>query len=121
MKWLPKKVRISKRDKEANDEAFTHLVTASEDGQVIFWDTRQMTREKRLTVKNWNIEPCFKIQLLRFDGTGDMGITRLLFDYESDSSFVHCTTDEGDICLVDWAVRPPGGEGKRGGVKKEEA
>ena len=32
MKWLPKAVRLSKRDKEANDEEFTHLVTTSEDG-----------------------------------------------------------------------------------------
>ena len=61
-----------------NDNVFSHIATCAEDGQVILWDTRFITKDgKEIPKEKW--DPFLKIQLYRTDGSGEMGLTRLLF------------------------------------------
>jgi len=49
------------------------------------------------------------------DGTGELGLTRLLFkEGQSDATF-YATSDEGDIILADYSVKPPGGKDQKSG------
>jgi dynein intermediate chain 3, axonemal len=54
--------------------------------------------------------------------TGEMGLTRLLFNKNQTDTFLYCSSDEGDLILIDWSVKPPGDPKARGagGAKKEE-
>lgn len=115
MKWVPVNIKVDRRNPE--EGIFTHLITCSEDGQCIIWDTRTMTKEVRQTTKNWEIEPCFKIQLFRVDGTGEMGMNRMLFHPKQEDPIFYACSDEGDLMQIDWSVKPPGGDNKK---KKEE-
>lgn len=44
------------------------------------------------------------------DGTGELGLTRLLFRADQEDTLFYGTSDEGDIVLCDWGVKPPGGK-----------
>jgi WD40 repeat protein len=122
IKWVPKAIKVDRRA-PSDGVSTSHVITCGEDGQVLIWDVRTVTKEARKEAAGKEIfwEPFFKIQLFRVDGTGDMGLTRLLFRPEQEDTIFYASTDEGDIIQVDWSVKPPGGDQKRGpGSKKEE-
>lgn len=62
-----------------------------------------------------------KIQLFRRDGTGELGLTRILFRKDQNDTYIWCASDEGDLIMIDWSVRPPGDPKQRGpGQAKKE-
>jgi hypothetical protein len=77
----------------------------------LLWDSRDVAKEvRRESVKEVIWEPMFKIQLYRMDGTGELGLTRLLFRADQEDNLFYGTSDEGDIVLCDWSIKPPGGK-----------
>ena len=120
MKWMPINIQLTRKSNNVGN--VTHIVTCGEDGQVLFWDVRNTFKENRhLLTKKQPFEPIIRVQLMRPDGSGMLGVTRLLFDPKQEDTLFWATSDEGDIVLADWSVKPPGGEGKgRPGAKKDE-
>jgi hypothetical protein len=83
----------------------THFVSVSEDGFVNIWDTRQVEKE---ILKNQEFlwKPFLNIQLFRQDGSGELGLSRLLFHKDQTTPTFWATSDEGDLLLIDWSVKP---------------
>lgn len=103
------------------DGNFYFMATCSEDGIICIWDTRAVVKEIRAKNtsegKETMWDPLIKIQLYRQDGSGEMGLTRLLFKADQTNALIYCASDEGDLMQIDWSVRPPGGEKKLGVIK----
>lgn len=64
--------------------------------------------EKEFLKKNpdyiW--KPFLKMDVYRMDGTGELGLSRLLLQKDQTNPYFWATSDEGDLCLIDWSVRP---------------
>lgn len=61
LQWIPKRVKFY-RPNPALEDVYTHLVSCSEDGQVLFWDSRDVTKEaRREATKEIIWEPMFKV------------------------------------------------------------
>ena len=121
MKWMPKDITLTRKSKNAG--TINHIITCATDGQVMFWDTRNLFKENRhLLEKQQPLEPTVKIQLMRIDGAGKIGLSKLLFRPEQTDTLFYAASDEGEVLYVDWSVRPAGGDqkGRGGGAKKEE-
>ena len=87
-----------------------HLVSVAEDGHVLIWDTRMVDKESRRSVAHEIVwRPILNIQLYRTDGTGELGLNRILFDPEQTTTTFWAASDEGDVILVDWSAKPAGG------------
>lgn len=119
LKWIPKGVKVEK--KQVMDGNFYFMATCSEDGIICIWDTWAVVKEIRAKNtsegKETMWDPLIKIQLYRQDGSGEMGLTRLLFKADQTNALIYCASDEGDLMQIDWSVRPPGGEKKLGVIK----
>lgn len=70
-------VRVDRRNPA--EGRMVHFISVSEDGTVNIWDTRQVEKE----VVKLNSDPIWKpiitISLIRSDGSGELGLTRVLF------------------------------------------
>jgi len=78
IKWVPKTVKVDRKNPNIN--VYSHIATCAEDGMICLWDSRHVSKEERKEAKKeiqW--EPFMKIQLYRKDGTGELGLTRILF------------------------------------------
>jgi hypothetical protein len=49
-----------------------------------------------------------RLELFRMDGTGELGLSRILLEVNQTHTKFWATSDEGDLCLIDWGVRPVG-------------
>lgn len=101
--------------KAPNDGKSFHFISCSEDGLINIWDTRNIElSELKLNAKKgkgsgW--APFMSIPLLRQEG-GELGLSRILFENDQTSCTFWAASDEGDLCLIDWSIRPlPAGEG----------
>lgn len=88
-------------------------MSCSEDGYVNIWDTRNITAEelKNLT-KRFEWTPFISINLYRQDGSGEVGLSRVLFNSKQDTPTFYAASDEGDFLLIDWSIKPAGEESK---------
>lgn len=60
MKWMPKDITLTRKSKNAGNT--THIITCATDGQVLFWDTRNLFKENRhLLAKQQPFEPMTRI------------------------------------------------------------
>lgn len=79
MKFIPYGVRVNK--KAVVEEGFSsHFISCAEDGYVLIWDCTPILKENR----NKNIEeiawkPFLNIPLFRPDGSGEQGLSKILF------------------------------------------
>ena len=122
IKFVPKTVKVDK--KNPNDNVYAHIATCAEDGMILIWDSRHVSKEKwrQENAKNKDViwEPFQKIQLYRRDGTGELGLTWILFWKDQTDTFIWCSSDEGDLVMIDWSVKPPGDQKKGLQAKKED-
>lgn len=56
----------------------------------------------------WN--PFLTIQLFRQDGSGEQGLFRILFQEGQTLPQFYAASDEGDLLLVDWSIKPAGNQ-----------
>jgi hypothetical protein len=105
--FVPGTVNVDKRN--VSDGKYTHFISCSEDGVAQFWDTRHVDKEflKKNPEVTW--KPYLKLDVHRMDGTGELGLSRLLLQRDQTNTLFWATSDEGDLCLIDWSVRPAGG------------
>lgn len=84
----------------------THFFSCSEDGVAHIWDIRHIDRDA--LKKNPDIfwRPYNSLMLFRIDGTGELGLSRILIQKAQTNPMFWSTSDEGDLCLIDWSVRP---------------
>lgn len=106
IKFIPKDVKVDR--KSPNDGKSFHFISCSEDGQVHIWDTRniEITELKHLAAKGkaaWT--PFQTIQLHRSEG-GELGLSRILFQADQTTTTFWAASDEGELALIDWSVRP---------------
>lgn len=107
IKFVPGTVKVDR--KAPNDGKSFHFVSCSEDGIVGVWDTRQIELKELNLLKsknkgvNW--VPTISINLLRSEG-GELGLSRLLFEEGQTTPTFWGASDEGELCLVDWSIRP---------------
>merc|ERR1712166_1204276 len=100
-----------------------HFVSSSEDGKICIWDTRQVDknelRERELAGKKNVWKPFIPfIQLTRPDGSGEFGLSRILFDPDQTTTTFYAGSDEGDLIFVDFAVQKSTKPGHAGGEEK---
>jgi len=107
IKFIPGAVKVDR--KMPNDGKSFHFVSCSEDGQVHIWDTRniEISELKLLASKGKAVGwvPFMTIQLQRSEG-GELGLSRILFDPKQDTTTFWGASDEGELALIDWSVRP---------------
>jgi hypothetical protein len=56
-----------------------HFISVSEDGLVCIWDTRPVEKENLRVITDFIWKPFQQINLFRQDGSGELGLSRLLF------------------------------------------
>jgi hypothetical protein len=49
--------------------------------------------------------------LFRPDGSGDLGLAKVLLSPKQTTTTFWAASDEGDLALVDWSIKPPPGAG----------
>ena len=85
----------------------THLISVSEDGIVNIWDTRAVEKEQ---VINSPVEiqwrPFLRLDLFKQDGSGELGLSRILLQAGQTKPEFWAVSDEGDLVLIDWSIKP---------------
>ena len=111
IKFVPGGVKVDRRND--NQGRSVHFVSCSEDGLVNIWDTRQIEIDvlKELASKGkmsgW--APVITITAARSEG-GELGLSRILFEASQTTPTFWGASDEGELALIDWSIRPtPGG------------
>lgn len=82
IKFIPKDIRVDR--KRHNDGKHVHCITCSDDGVFNIWDIRNIDlaeleslRERR---KSTAWYPFLSINVMRTDGSGEIGFSRILFE-----------------------------------------
>ncbi len=88
-------------------------MSCSEDGWVHIWDTRYITVEElKHKEKRFDWVPLQSCNLYRQDGTGEVGISKILFNAKQEQTTFYAASDEGDFLLIDWSIKPVGDDTK---------
>lgn len=89
----------------------THFISCSEDGIICLWDSRLVEKEVIRQATDFIWKPFQQITLFRPDGSGDLGIAKVLLHPKQTTTTFWAASEEGDLALVDWSVKPPPGAG----------
>jgi len=89
----------------------THFLSCSEDGIVCIWDSRLVEKEAIRTTPDFIWKPFVQITLFRPDGSGDLGLSKVLLMPKQTTTTFWASSDEGDLVQVDWSIKPPAGAG----------
>jgi hypothetical protein len=79
----------------------THFLSCSEDGIVCIWDSRPVEKEAIRASPDFIWKPFLQITLFRPDGSGDLGLSKVLLYPEQTTTTFWAASDEGDLALVD--------------------
>jgi WD40 repeat protein len=93
------------------DGRMTHFISSSEDGLVCIWDSRLVEKEAIRNTPDFIWKPFQQITLFRPDGSGDLGLARILLYPKQTTTTFWAASDEGDLVYVDWSIKPPPGAG----------
>lgn len=109
IKFVPRGVKVDK--KRPSEGEITHFVSCAEDGNVMIWDSRIVFKEHRKGIaEELHWKPYLTIPLFKTDGTGEQGLSKILFNQQSSNPHFWAASDEGDLIFVDWSKRPTGKE-----------
>lgn len=109
IKFVPRNVKVDK--KRPSEGEITHFVSCAEDGNVLIWDSRTVFKENRKSnPEEIHWKPFLTIPLYKIDGTGEQGLSKILFDPKTSDPHFWAGSDEGDLIFVDWSKRPTGKE-----------
>ena len=68
------------RKQQNVDGKYTHFLSVSEDGLLLIWDTRPVDKENIRAHPDYIWKPYISISLFRQDGSGELGLSRILFE-----------------------------------------
>lgn len=111
IKFIPKGIRVDR--KRGNDGKHVHCVTCADDGIFNIWDIRNIdlaeleSLRERKKPTAW--VPFLSITVFRPDGSGEMGFSRILFECDQTVNTFWAASDEGEMALIDWTVKPEKG------------
>lgn len=110
IKFVPRGIRVDK--KRPSEGEITHFVTCAEDGLVMIWDSRPVLKENRSkgNIDEIHWKPFLSIPLFKSDGTGELGLSRILFLRNNQQTQFWLGSDEGELIFIDWSKRPTGKE-----------
>jgi len=74
--FVPGSINVDKRN--PGDGKLTHFISCSEDGVVQFWDSRFVEKEFLKKNPDYVWKPYLRMEVNRTDGTGELGLSRLL-------------------------------------------
>ena len=112
IQFIPGHVKVDRKNPPPEGKMY-HFLSVSEDGIVNIWDTRPVEKETIRAHPDFIWKPFLQINLFRQDGSGDLGLSRVLFHAKQTTSTFWAASDEGDLLMIDWSVKPvaaPGGE-----------
>lgn len=109
IKFVPRGIKVDK--KRPSEGEITHFVSCAEDGNVLIWDSRTVSKEnRRQSIEEIHWKPYLTIPLFTPDGSGEQGLSRILFYNNAVEQQFWAGSDEGDLIFVDWSKRPTGKE-----------
>ena len=53
-------------------------------------------------------KPAINIPLFRQDGSGKLGLSKILFEHLQSTTTFWAASDEGDLLYIDWSIKPAG-------------
>ena len=77
IQFIPPGVKVDR--KNPSDGKMLHFISVSEDGIVNIWDTRPVEKEQMRLHPDYIWKPYIQISLFRQDGSGEMGLAKILF------------------------------------------
>lgn len=113
MAFIPPTVLVDKRN--PSEGKHTHLISVSEDGIVNIWDTRNVEKDYLARAmaeakdgKNADTQwkPFLRLELFKQDGSGELGLSRILLQAGQTAPTFWALSDEGDLVLIDWSIKP---------------
>lgn len=104
MAFVPPTIDVDRRNK--SEGKHTHFISVSEDGIVNIWDTRLVTKEELKKTPDYIWKPFMKLDIFKQDGSGELGLSRILLQKDQDKPEFWAASDEGDLVLIDWSIRP---------------
>jgi len=110
IQWIPATVKTDRKN-PGPEGKITHFLSCSEDGIVCLWDSRLVEKEVIRTLTDLVWKPFLQINLFRPDGSGELGLSRILLMPKQTTTTFWAASDEGDLVLVDWSIKPPAGTG----------
>jgi hypothetical protein len=113
LQFIPPGVKVDRKNPPP-DGKYIHFLSVSEDGLVNIWDTRPVEKELIRNVQDFIWKPFVQINLFRQDGSGELGLSRILFHPKQSTTTFFAASDEGDLIMIDWSVKPTGGTGEEG-------
>jgi WD40 repeat protein len=106
--WLPKRVKIERKNPcvvYPEPLASTQLMSLSEDGQLMFWESSFPPDKNPYKMSDFVWLPLLKFQLHKPDTHGEIGGSRLLVHADQEDSVIWAASDTGDIMQIEWASR----------------
>jgi len=110
IQWIPATVKVDRKN-PGPDGKMTHFLSCSEDGIVCVWDSRLVEKEAIRSTPDFIWKPFVQITLFRPDGSGDLGLSKVLLMPKQTTTTFWASSDEGDLVQVDWSIKPPAGAG----------
>lgn len=78
IQFIPEGVKVDKRNPPADGKR-PHFMSISEDGVVNIWDSRSVDKDHFKGSADFIWRPFLQISLIRQDGSGELGLSRVLF------------------------------------------
>jgi WD40 repeat protein len=96
IQWIPATVKTDRKN-PGPDGKMTHFLSCSEDGIVCIWDSRLVEKEVIRTLSDFVWKPFLQINLFRPDGSGELGLSRVLLMPKQTTTTFWAASDEGDL------------------------
>ena len=102
--FVPPTINVDKRN--PNNGKYSHMITISEDGIVNIWDVRPIDKELIKNTPDFIWRPFMRLELFKQDGSGELGLSRILLQKDQTTPTFWAASDEGDLVLIDWSIKP---------------
>ena len=84
------------------------MISISEDAVANIWDCRQVEKDALKGQEGMLWRPFLKCDLFKMDGSGELGLIRLILDPKQTTTTFWAVSDEGFLCFIDWSIKPVG-------------
>ena len=80
IQFIPPGVKVDKRN--PSNGKYSHMISISEDAAVNIWDCRQVEKDALKANEGLMWKPFMKIDTFKMDGSGELGLIRLILQPE---------------------------------------
>ena len=105
IQFIPATVKTDRKNPPPEGK-ITHFLSTSEDGIVCIWDSRVVEKEVIRNISDFIWKPFLQITLFRPDGSGDLGLSKVLLYPKQTTTTFWAASDEGDLMSIDWSIKP---------------